>query len=163
MADQPGGIEMTDPSLAARVPPVPIPQPALEALQRLLTPRRSVGSDPAWEADLALVRRHLSQPSPGRPEPSEEIGWLIAFPTGGQPVWWDGRSITTDANKAVRLARREDAETLIRLAKELADTRMEASMRYGIAPADISILGEGKAEEHMWVSRGLPVQEKTDG
>jgi hypothetical protein len=52
--------------------PVPIPQPALEALQRLLTPRRSVGSDPAWEADLALVRRHLSQPSSGRPEPSEE-------------------------------------------------------------------------------------------
>jgi hypothetical protein len=84
--------------------PVPIPQPALEALQRLLTPRRSVGSDPAWEADLALVRRHLSQPSSGRPEPSEEA--LMA----AHDAWCsDGPGTFYEAlEEAVRAAYRVD-------------------------------------------------------
>lgn len=59
----------------------------------------------------------------------EETGWLIERTNGGQPLWWgppcsrwewqqalvSPELWTTDASKAVRFSRKEDAEAVIRL------------------------------------------------
>jgi len=64
----------------------------------------------------------------------EETGWLIEFSqrVSAQPCWYgktdDGLGQTTDPNKALRFARKEDAETVI---------------------ADIGWT-EARATDHMW-------------
>lgn len=70
----------------------------------------------------------------GAAEP-EETGWLIESPGSGQPHWWPGGyPYTADSLKAVRFARREDAE---------------AVMRY---MPDGHLL---RATEHVWLARPI--------
>ncbi len=47
-----------------------------------------------------------------------ETGWLIERQLGGRAIWWRatptcGRTWTTDANEAVRFARKEDAQKVM--------------------------------------------------
>jgi hypothetical protein len=43
-----------------------------------------------------------------------EIAWLIERSAGFDPMWWDGRGrFVSDANDAVRFARKVDAERVI--------------------------------------------------
>jgi hypothetical protein len=85
--------------------PVPIPQPALEALQRLegWAEAGHEHLDDIAEC-VTLVRRHLSLPSSGRPEPSEEA--LMA----AHDAWCsDGPGTFYEAlEEAVRAAYRVD-------------------------------------------------------
>ena len=69
-----------------------------------------------------------------------EQGWLIESALGGQPVWLKEsecrtgiHDITTDASRAVRFARKQDAESMIRV--------LQRSMVIG---------GEWKATGHEW-------------
>jgi hypothetical protein len=85
---------------------VPIPQPALEAQIRALKVQH-FGSLESWVPlgeVVTLVRRHLSQPSSGRPEPSEEA--LMA----AHDAWCsDGPGTFYEAlEEAVRAAYRVD-------------------------------------------------------
>lgn len=46
---------------------------------------------------------------------NEENAWLIGqFPKGGAPLWWDSFKWTHNLSEAVRFARKEDAEKVIR-------------------------------------------------
>ena len=47
-------------------------------------------------------------------EHKEEFGWLIENDWNERPEWWRPLKWTTDANEAVRFARKEDAERVIR-------------------------------------------------
>lgn len=43
-----------------------------------------------------------------------EFVWLIERNSAGcSPLWWDGRYMADDPNKAIRFSRREDAERVI--------------------------------------------------
>jgi hypothetical protein len=69
---------------------------------------------------------------------SNETAWLIEIQIGGRAVWWRaiancGRTWTTDANEAVRFARKGDAERVIR----------------GLR-GDDPVMAGAIATEHMW-------------
>lgn len=51
---------------------------------------------------------------PYPPEEKIETGWLIEFTSPSGIIWWAGNTVwTADAYKAVRFARKVDAETVI--------------------------------------------------
>lgn len=71
-----------------------------------------------------------------------ESGWLIEIVMGGRAWWWMadngcGRQWTTDANEAIRFARKLDAERLI---QRLGSTRVDFRGAY--------------ATDHMWIPSG---------
>lgn len=65
----------------------------------------------------ARLRRDLAEIAAANPAP--ETGWLIEL-RGGPPQWWylgedgeDGQGWTSDSLKALRFARKQDAEAYI--------------------------------------------------
>lgn len=74
----------------------------------------------ADEEKAKLMRLYDARPS----APNDETGWLIECKHIGNAAWWDGkrgprdlidcRYFTTDHLKAVRFARKEDAERIIK-------------------------------------------------
>ena len=69
---------------------------------------------------------------------SDDTAWLITNTIAGRDVWWRahnecGRTWTTDANDAVRFARKEDAERVI-----------------GALRGVDGFMPDATATEHMW-------------
>jgi len=61
-------------------------------------------------AIATILRKRYGQP------PAEETGWLVEWPLSpdSQPRWWHPeRGWTIDASRAIRYARKEDAEAAI--------------------------------------------------
>ena len=63
---------------------------------------------------------------------TSEIGWLVECrdPNMMQPEWWNGYAWTRDANTAIRLARKQDADAII--------------------ATDPLVFQHASATEHMW-------------
>lgn len=104
---------------------------------------------------------------------AEPVAWLIERPStkGGQPRWWrtlvKGRPATihvidatndnewtTDANEAVRFARKEDAETVIK-ALDLPPSLMRATEHVWMSPVPVPTSEPGAIRPLNWQKRNF--------
>lgn len=86
--------------------------------------RAPIGTNLLTANEATEMVRHLID---GMPAPQEATGWLIERTNGTQPIWWGPPCSrwewqqalvtpdlwTTEASKAVRFARKEDAEAVM--------------------------------------------------